>query len=383
VHVLKSLSTIKLFGGNSFRKVLIVIQFALALIIIIFTSISSKQFNYIANAHPGYNRDNLLVIPLQGTNPKILATEIRRLSGVQSVTASSETFGRSSSGQVPVKLEPGANLVKLDYYDVDTNFVSAMNLKIIAGQAFPNSTTNEEKFVMLNETAARILGFNRAANAIGKTILINDSTSAQIVGVLKDFHFQTLAVQLAPLILRNRPTAFNYLLARTNFADKTVVAEIKKVWKNNYPQTTFKSSWLKEDQVERQAAWGTVSMLGFLSFITITIACLGLLGMVIYNTETRRKEIGIRKVMGASVTAIISLLSKSFVKLIVISGLIALPVGYVCGFLFINVFANHITIGLDHLLLSFIGLLAIVLITISSQIYRVATANPVNSLRNE
>jgi putative ABC transport system permease protein len=115
----------------------------------------------------------------------------------------------------------------------------------------------------------------------------------------------------------------------------------------------------------------------------ITIACLGLLGMVIYNTETRRKEIGIRKVMGASVAAIVSMLSKSFVKLVVIAGLIGLPISYLCGFFFLNIFANRINISFGSLLLSFLGLLAIVLITISSQIFKIATANPVHSLRRE
>jgi putative ABC transport system permease protein len=145
----------------------------------------------------------------------------------------------------------------------------------------------------------------------------------------------------------------------------------------------FTGSWLNEDQFKRQAAGDTVSMLAFLAFMTITIACLGLLGMVIYNTETRRKEIGIRKVMGASVAAIISLLSKSFLKLVVIAGLIAVPIGYVLGFMFLHIFANRTTIGVGEVLFSFLGLLILVLITISSQIFRVATANPVESLRTE
>ena len=237
--------------------------------------------------------------------------------------------------------------------------------------------------MILNETAIHSLNFKTPANAIGKTIWLNDTAQVSIAGVLKDFHFQTLAVQLGPLVLRYQPQAFNSLLVKTSAANTTIVSEIEKIWKNIYSQQPFKSSWLKEDQYERQAAWSTVSMLGFLAFMTITIACLGLLGMVIYNTETRRKEIGIRKVMGASVAAIISLLSKSFLKLVIIAGLIALPIGYVCGFLFLGIFANHVDIGFDSLIFSFLGLLVLVLITISSQIFRVATANPVKSLRTE
>jgi putative ABC transport system permease protein len=145
----------------------------------------------------------------------------------------------------------------------------------------------------------------------------------------------------------------------------------------------FKSSWLKDDLYERQAAWGTVSMLGFLAFMSITIACLGLLGMVIYNTETRRKEIGIRKVMGASVATIVGLLSKSFLKLVLIAGAIAIPIGYCCAFFFLNIFANRVNIGIGTLLLSLLGMLLIVMITIGSQVFKAAVANPVKSLRTE
>lgn len=384
VEVLKNLSGVKLFGSNNFRKGLIIGQFTLALVITIFTSVSSKQFSYIANADPGYNRDNLLVVPLQEADYNILSADMGGFSGVQNVTAASETFGRNSSGHVMLKMEPGAEGMEANYYDIDRNFPEVFDLKFLAGATFPeNLITANEKFVLLNETAIRYMGFNPASDAVGKTLWLNDTTQVQIAGVLKDFHFQTLAVQLAPLVLRYRPQSFNFLLVKTNAANPTIVSEIEKIWKHNYPQKAFKSSWLKQDQLERQGAWGTVSMLGFLAFMTITIACLGLLGMVIYNTEIRRKEIGIRKVMGASVTVIISLLSKSFVKLVVIAGLIAMPVGYLCGFFFLQIFANRISVGFGSLFFSFLGLLVLVLITISSQIFRVATANPVISLRSE
>ena len=124
-------------------------------------------------------------------------------------------------------------------------------------------------------------------------------------------------------------------------------------------------------------------MLGFLAFVTITIACLGLLGMVTYLTQTRHKEIGIRKVMGADVLAIMTILSKGFLKLIMIAAAIGLPLGYVAGFLFLNIFPNRVSVGVDFLIYSLIGMLALVGITIGSQIYRVATANPVKALRAE
>ncbi|MGI8635811.1 MAG: FtsX-like permease family protein, partial [Segetibacter sp.] len=383
VEVLKNLSNIKLLGGNNFRKGLIVVQFTLALVTTIFTFISSKQFSYIANADPGYDRDNLMVIPTEGADVSILSAEIQRVSGVQNVTATSATFGRNASGRITVKLKPGAYGLDMNYYDVDENFPNIMKLQLVAGQSFPDNNSTTEKWIIINETAVHPLQFQTAADAVGKQVWLDDTTHVQIAGVVKDFHFQTLAVQLAPLMLRNRPANFNYLLVKTSAASADIAGRIEQTWKKNVPGQPFKSSWLKEDQMERQGAKDTVSTLGFLAFMTITIACLGLLGMVIYNTETRRKEIGIRKVMGASVTTIISLLSKSFLKLVVIAGLIAMPIGYVVGFMFTHIFANRIDIGFDSLIISFLGLLVLVLITISSQRFRVATANPADSLRTE
>jgi putative ABC transport system permease protein len=124
-------------------------------------------------------------------------------------------------------------------------------------------------------------------------------------------------------------------------------------------------------------------MLGFLAIITITLACMGLLGMVVYNTETRKKEIGIRKVMGASVAAIMTLLSRNFMRLVIIAGLIALPISYGLSYFFLNIFANRINIGFGILTVSFLGMLLLSLITIGSQIYKVAIANPVDALKSE
>jgi putative ABC transport system permease protein len=258
-----------------------------------------------------------------------------------------------------------------------------MGLHMVAGNFFlKNGQSVNERSAVINETALHLLQYKQPGDVVGKTFWVNDTTLVQIAGVVRDFHFLTVAVQLGPLVLLDRPARFNFLLLKTASGDSSIVAQVKGAWKRNSSEP-FRSSWLKEDQHERQAAWGTVSMLGFLAIMTITIACMGLLGMVIYNTETRRKEIGIRKVMGASVTTIMQLLSRSFLKLVFIAGLIAMPVGYLVGYLFLQIFASHITIGFGVLVYSFSGLLMLALITISSQVYKVASANPVHSLRAE
>jgi putative ABC transport system permease protein len=189
---------------------------------------------------------------------------------------------------------------------------------------------------------------------------------------------------LSSLLLRNRSSQFNYLNVRAVAAQhKGLIAALQKTWNANNPDQPLQYAWLKEELYEQKSAWGTVSMLGFLAIIAITIACLGVLGMVMYTTETRRKEIGIRKVMGAGVYTIMLLLSKGYLKLVVIAGAIALPVSYMAGWLFLNIFANRISIGAGMLAGSFMGLLLLVILTIGIRIFHMATTNPVTSLRTE
>jgi putative ABC transport system permease protein len=221
-------------------------------------------------------------------------------------------------------------------------------------------------------------------DAIGKVILIDDTTEVQIAGVLKDFYYRGLETPFGPLVLRHRPEKFNYLHVKTSTAgDKAMMASIEQVWKQIQPLKSFQATWLYDEVHARKGAWSTVSMLGFLAIITITLACMGLLGMVVYNTETRKKEIGIRKVMGASVSAIITLLSKNFMRLVIIAGLIALPISYAVSYFFLNFFANRISIGFGIMTGSFVTMLVLSLITIGSQIYKVAVAKPVNALKTE
>lgn len=384
VEVLKNLTNIRLFGSNGLRKTLIVIQFTLSLIIIIFTITFFKQFNYLAEGNAGYNVTNIINIPLSGADYSRLSHEIAQLEGVERVSATSANLGRSASGSVMVRQAREKDPIGMEYYDVDANFISNMGLTLTAGNTFEPAADNNEKQVIISETAQRILQFKTPADAIGQMVWLNDTTPVRIAGVLKDFFYRGLETPYGPLVLRNRAKAFNYLHVKTTTAyDNALLARIKNVWKQAAPYKPFEASWLYDDIHKRKSARGTVSMLAFLAIITITLACMGLLGMVVYNTETRKKEIGIRKVMGASVAAIITLLSKAFLKLVIIASGIALPVGYLITWFFLNLFANRINVGFGILALSFAGMLVLCLATIGSQIYKVAVSNPVKSLRTE
>jgi putative ABC transport system permease protein len=363
-----------------------VVQFTLSLVAIVFTLIFFRQFDYMANADPGFKRDHIITMPVAAAEQPIIKHELEQLSGVTSVASISTIPGKDASGTVRVRPEPGKEPIGMDYYYADAGIINTINLTLLAGTTFPQQAADNqpERYVVLNELALQPLHISSPQQAIGKSILIDDSVQVQIAGVIKNFSHRGMEIPFIPLVLRNKPDNFHYLVVNTaSSVTPSFLNTVAATWKKQYPNQPFEGSWLREEWMSRTRAIGTVGMLGFLTLITITIACLGLLGMVIYTTETRRKEIGIRKVMGAGVATIISLLSRNFLKLLFIAGAIALPIAYLLGYFFLNIFANRITIGIDILLISFSAMLLVALITIGTQIYRVAIANPVESLRSE
>jgi putative ABC transport system permease protein len=387
VEVLKNLANVKLFLGNNFRKSLLVIQFTLSLIAIIFTLIFFRQFDYMANADPGFQRDHIITIPITAAAQPLLKHTLEQLNGVNSVAAISTIPGKDATGTMRVKKAPETEPIRMDYYFADGGLIHTLGLQLMAGTTLPpataTDTTAREQYVVVNELALQPLQLT-TQNAIGKTIWIDDSIQVQITGVLKNFSHRGMAIPFVPMVIRNRPDAFHYLVVNTvSSLPATFLGTVEQSWKQQFPNQPFEGRWLQEEWTTRNRAIGTIGMLGFLTLITITIACLGLLGMVIYTTETRRKEIGIRKVMGASVAVIMSLLTRNFLKLLFIAGAIALPVGFLLGYFFLNIFANRITIGIDIVLISFTGMLLTALITIGARIYQVAMANPADALRSE
>jgi putative ABC transport system permease protein len=270
----------------------------------------------------------------------------------------------------------------MEYYDVDAGFFNNFRLTMVAGSSFDENVAPNN--IIISEAALEPLHFNNAIEAINQTLWVDDSLQMRIAGVVKDFYHRGLETPYRPLVFLNRTAELNYLNLRVEDRDdEAVTAYIKTAWKKINPGQNFEGGWLYDELYERKSAWGTVSMLGFLALISVTLASLGLLGMVVYSTETRKKEIGIRKVMGASVTAIMALISKSFLRLVVIAGLIALPVSYTLGYFFLNLFANRVGVGAELLVFSFTGMLILSLLVICSQVYKAAAENPVKSLRTE
>lgn len=386
VHVLKSISTQKLFGNVSLQKALMIFQFSISILVIIFLTVYYNQFSYLKTLDPGFTSENIVTFP-SPDNDKVFATEVMHITGIENISRISDDFGMRGTGSLQVFLNKPVNEqgITSDFCFADAETVPIHQLKIIAGTNFPpNETFSSDKYILINQKAATLFGFKNPDNAVHKMVWLNDSTQVEISGVLKDFYDKGVARNINPLIIRNRADGFNYLNIKVDAADKDhVVNQVASLWKKLNPHSPFEYQWLDKKIAQREDQSDIYATMGFLALITITIAALGLLGLVIYTVETRRKEISLRKIVGASVNQVMFLLSKGFLKLLLISGLIAMPVAYILSAMFLQNFANRVPVGLGTLLLGFMFLLAVGLITILSNTYKAATVNPVKNLRTE
>ncbi|MDR9419794.1 ABC transporter permease, partial [Gracilimonas sp.] len=222
-------------------------------------------------------------------------------------------------------------------------------------------------------------------DAIGKQVWLGDSTKVEIAGVIKDFNFESMSVPIRPLVLQNNPDDFRYLnISYSAVTDsENLKKDIEAAWRGIAPKLPI-SYTLTDDYLYRTySRKQRVASFGFYALIALVIASLGLLGMVTYTVEVRTQEVGVRKILGASVSRIIGLLSKEFVVLLGIAAFIGLPVGYWLGLQFINSYAHQIDIGFGTLTLGLFSLLLVGVFAVGTQTWKVATSNPVEALRSE
>ncbi|GAO43077.1 ABC transporter permease [Flavihumibacter petaseus] len=383
LRVLKNLQTAKIFGKISLQKSLIVFQYSLSLIIIIFLSVFYQQFAFLSSADPGFRRDHTMIIPITGLDESLVINQVKQVSGVQSAAAFSGQFNGRFNGQtLPVWTTDDTKRQNLNYYFADRNFIPQMNLVLVAGNQFPLTDNPINESVLLNETAVRALGFASPEQAIGQKLHVNDSTQLNIAGVLKDFSYERTGRPVSPLALRTRAHAYQFLYVQTATTTKPEIQQrIGDHLSALYPNQVFSYDWLDESLEKSNSQTATISLLGYLGAITMLVASLGLLGLVIYTVEVKSKEISIRKVVGASERQLVKILSTGFVKLLLLSGLIAMPLGWILAQLFLQNFPLRINFSFGKLLACFLFLFSIGLFTIISQTWRAAVANPAGKLK--
>ena len=384
VQVLKGTFGPRLFRGIGLRKGLIVAQFAVSLFFMVFVAAYYQQFSYMATTAYGFDRQHSINIPLEDVNPRVLADEIAAVKGVQRVGFTSVVPALGLNG-TRISAGPGQAFIDAGNYSADHQFVRNMNLTILAGENIPPAAKDTlGRFVLINEKAVHALRLGSPGEAVGKMIWLHDSTEVHIAGVLKDFNYQNLSRPIRPLVVRYDPAAFRYLNVKVEpQAAGTIIPDLEGVWKKLSPYRPVKLQWFEDELYTHHFHLDDQMLLAVLTLMAISIACLGLLGMVTYTTALRTKEVGVRKVLGANVTQIVFLLSRSFMVLLLVAALIALPLGLVAANLFLQSFAFHVTLGAGTLGFCLAAMLGVGGLAIGIQTYRTAAANPVKALRTE
>jgi putative ABC transport system permease protein len=285
-----------------------------------------------------------------------------------------------------VKANRTSDNLGMIYFAVDSNFINNMQLTFVAGKNLPITHLDSAgNFALINEHTVHALNLGTPQEAIGKTVIVNDRAELTVMGVVKDFCYANYQREIVPLVFHYNPSEFHVLSIKTspNTSEKEFTADMKAIWKRYYPTEEMGFSWYQRDLYESYYPSKDMQFSWVVSFMVFVIAMMGLLGMVTYETEKRIKEIGIRKVIGASVFEIVKILSWRFIKLLLIAGAIALPIGYISGFLILKIFTFHANINVGLMVLSFLGIFGIALMTIGFKTMRAAAANPVKSLRTE
>jgi putative ABC transport system permease protein len=377
------------FKGGLLRSFLVVFQFAISIFLIISTLVIYNQLNYIHNKSLGFNRDEVLVIKNTGTlgnKAKILKEQLKQLPGVASATLSlyQPTGGeRLKTGLFPDRLIDIKKDVLSEFWSVDEDYINTMGLKLTNGRNFSKEMATDTAAIIVNEAFVRKFG---TKNPLGKSIF-RDSYGVQefhIIGVVKDFNYESLRENISPLALVYSPDNGALSVKLHTSGLSSLMGRIEDKWKELSPNQQYGYSFMNEDFDATYRSEQRVGTL-FISFSTlaIVIACLGLFGLAAYAAEQRNKEIGIRKVLGASISSIVSMLSMDFIKLVLIAILIATPLAWFAMQKWLEDFAYRSTI--QWYMLAIAGLTAIIIafITISFQSIKAALGNPINSLRSE
>lgn len=374
--------------GIFLRKALVIVQFTIATALIIATLVVYKQLNYMRSQDLGFNKDEKMIIDTRGDSAKlVLKQQVSALPGVLST---------AMAGSVPGGGNPGAysqienirgemQIANLDLYFVDFDYIPQYQIKMIAGRPFSREFGSDTTQAMvLNEAAVKMFGYTSPAQAVGKRF-DQWGRKGTIIGVMKDFHFRSLQEVIKPLSMRIEPNNCNLLSVNIDGHHvQSTIQAIERKWKELIPDKPFSYDFLDETYDRQYRSEDRFGRL-FLNFavLAIFISCLGLMGLASYSTIQRTKEIGIRKVIGASVGNIVFLLSKDFLQLVIWAFVLAAPIAGYFMYGWLQGFAYRI--GLYWWIFLFAGVvsLLIALVTVSFQAFKAARTNPVKSLSTE
>lgn len=381
-------------GKAGIRKVLVVAQFGISIVLLIATAVTFEQLSYLNNRELGYDRNQVITLSYYDQldkNYEAFYNEALKSSSIKNVGRSSRIpTGRLLDSRGGLKVMEGDSLVpssiNLKYVGADDQFFDTYGIELAAGRAFSKSVaTDDTTAFIINEAAARAIGWKTNEEAINTDFEYGD-VRGKLIGIVKDFHFESLHQRVVPTVfLPRKQSGSNYLAVKisgTNINEG--IAHLEKIWRNTLPGRPFEYQFLDERyQHLYEAEQKEGRLFTIFSGMAIFIACLGLFGLATFNTMQRVKEIGIRKVLGASVPSILSLLSKEIVILILVANAIAWPVAWIFMNRWLDTFAYHVNMNILIYILSAVAAVILALITVSAQTIKAAMTNPSNTLRYE
>jgi putative ABC transport system permease protein len=392
VQVLKG-KLAKGFKSSWLRSGLVVFQFCISIILVIGTLVIYRQLHYIQNKDIGFNRSHVLIIKntdVLGKQAKVFADEVKKLNGVENATMSGylPTAGwRSDSPLFPDVNADIKSAVSTQIWKVDENYIPTLGMKMAKGRNFSADFPTDSSAIIINEAAAKLFGFTDPLNRplyYMNDFPKKDLTKYHIIGVVKNFNFNTLREEVTPLCFLYQPQNGSVAFRIHSANIPNLVSMIQDKFKSLAPEQPFSYSFMDDDFnkiYSNEQRMGGISIT--FSVLAILIACLGLLGLITFAAEQRAKEIGVRKVLGANAGDIVSMLSKDFLKLVFIASLIAIPLAWLAMNRWLQGFAYRIQISWWILAIAALLAVLIALATIFYQAIKAAVANPVDSLRSE
>jgi putative ABC transport system permease protein len=384
VSVLKGITNVRFFSRLTLRKILLVTQFVFSMVFIISILLIFQQMNFMVNADLGFDSEVVYDIDLQGKDFSKVRNEYAQIPEVLNIAAASHVPAEGNIWGVDIRLKPEDEKYEGNYFSVDEQFIETMGLELVAGRNFPeNMSSDNEQFVIASEMMVEQFNLGSPQEAVGTMLILEDSTLVEIIGIIRNFQHAAMFLNLKPLLLRYVPGSHYHAFLRLDSPDMPgTVSKLEGTWEKIDPDHEMDGDFL-DGRIRYYYTFFEDIMftVGFATLLAIIIAAFGLLGMATYNTRTRLREIGIRKVFGADAKQIIVLTSKSYLWLMLIAAIIGGILSYLVNHLWLQYLARSIDFGLGTILAG-VGIVVVTgLLTISSQTLRAAHTNPARILK--
>ncbi|MBI3221088.1 MAG: ABC transporter permease [Bacteroidetes bacterium] len=374
-------------GAARFRKVLVVVQFTLSIVLIISTLVVYRQMDFVQNKDIGLDRNNLIYLYMNGDMSKhadAIREELMKEPAVEVASLSSANpidFGNSTSNLTWEGKDPNDKIL-FSNFSVDYNFIESMKMKLMGGRSFKQEIATDTVNFIINEAAQEAMGFD---NAVDQPLTLWNDRKGKVIGVVQNFHFQSIHTKVEPLFMMYEPDFYSVIFVRFKEGQRTAALQaLEKINKHYAAAYPFEFKQLSEDWDDLYKSEDRFGKLfNYFSFLSILISCLGLFGLSAFSAEQKTKELGVRKVMGASVSGLVQLMAKEFAWLVLLAMLIGCSIGWYVMDWWLGTYAYHVEVGIVTIFMAALICFVVSMATVSYHAAKAAMIDPVRSLRYE